>query len=175
MFIELCNSIVESQLRYIICQNPRFNDKIHPMTKDVDNSADKVSVLIPAFLNLGALASSGSGKAQTNIPERYFGERLYAAEYINDETIPGFSLARCRVAPGVTTQLHSLSVDEWYVIESGEGRMQLDSQEKDLSAGAIVQIPRGVNQRIYNSGAQDLIFFCVCTPRFTPEAYSTDE
>jgi hypothetical protein len=130
VFIELCNSIVESQLRYIICQNPRFNDKIHPMTNDVDNSADKVSVSMPSFLNLGALASSGSAKPQTNIPERYFSERLYASEYINDEVIPDFSLARCRVEPGVTTQLHSLSVDEWYVIESGEGQMELGSEEK---------------------------------------------
>lgn len=166
---------MESQLRYIICQNQQFNDKIHPMTQDANSSADKVSALTPAFLNLGAQASCGSGKPQSNIPERYFSERLYAAEYINDQTIPDFSLARCRVEPGVITQLHRLSVDEWYVIESGEGRMQLDSQQQDLSAGAIVQIPRGVNQRIHNTGAQDLIFFCVCTPRFTPETYSTDE
>ena len=145
------------------------------MTQDVDNSANEVSALMPAFLNLGAQASSSSAKLKTNIPERYFGERLYAAEYINDEAIAGFSLARCRVEPGVTTQLHSLSVDEWYVIESGAGRMELDSQEKDVKPGAIVQIPRGVNQRISNTGAQDLIFFCICTPRFTPETYSTDE
>lgn len=145
------------------------------MTQNVDNRTSRVSALIPGFLNLDAQASCGPGKPQTNIPERYFTERLYASEYINDEVIPNFSLARCRVEPGVTTQLHSLSVDEWYVIESGEGKMQLGSQEKHITAGAIVQIPKGVNQRIHNTGAQDLIFFCVCTPRFTPETYSTDE
>ena len=89
------------------------------MTQDAENSANKVSALMPAFLNLGDQASSSSAKPQNDIPEHYFGERLYAAEYINDETVPDFSLARCRVEPGVTTQLHSLSVDEWYVVESG--------------------------------------------------------
>ena len=145
------------------------------MTQDAENSANKVSALMPAFLNLGDQASSSSAKPQNDIPEHYFGERLYAAEYINDETVPDFSLARCRVEPGVTTQLHSLSVDEWYVVESGEGRMQLGSQEQDIRSGAIVQIPRGVNQRVTNTGAEDLIFFCVCTPRFTLETYFTDE
>lgn len=145
------------------------------MSQDAKDSVNEVSALIPAFLNLGTQASSSTVKPKTNIPERYFGERLYAAEYINDATIPDFSLARCRVEPGVTTQLHSLSVDEWYVIESGQGRMELDSQKRDLTSGAIVQIPRGVTQRISNTGAEDLIFFCVCTPRFTPETYFTDE
>lgn len=145
------------------------------MTEDAKNSTDQVPALIPAFLNLTAQVSNSSSKLKAGIPERFFAERLYAAEYINDEAIADFSLARCRVEPGVTTQLHSLSVDEWYVIESGEGRMELDSQHKDIKSGAIVQIPKGIDQRISNTGTEDLIFFCVCIPRFTPETYSTDE
>ena len=145
------------------------------MKHDSDSNKNTVSALIPAFLNLSEYASSNASKPQADIPERFFGERLYAAEYINDPAIPNFSLARCRVEPGVTTQLHSLSVDEWYVVESGEGRMQLGTQHQDLSSGAIVQIPRGINQRVTNTGVEDFIFFCVCTPRFTPDTYSTDE
>ena len=145
------------------------------MNHETDDKVNQTSALAPAFLNLGSVLSKQSSTQQTEIPECYLDERIYAAEYINHTTIPNFSLARCRVKPGITTQLHSLSVDEWYVVESGYGCMEVDAQEKDISSGSIVQIPRGVSQRVCNTGDQDLIFFCVCTPRFTPETYSTDE
>ena len=32
-------------------------------------------------------------------------------------------------------------------------------------------IPAGVPQRITNSDASDLVFDCICTPRFMPAAY----
>jgi mannose-6-phosphate isomerase-like protein (cupin superfamily) len=34
-----------------------------------------------------------------------------------------------------------------------------------------VRIPAGVRQRITNIGNADLLFYCVCSPRFLPEAY----
>jgi len=125
----------------------------------------------PAFFNI---ANAPLDKTK-GLTETYIEERLFVTEYINKPEIPDFSLARCRVEPGVTTQLHSLSVHEWYVIESGIGLMELDSTEQAVSAGSIVQIPKGKDQRITNTGVQDLIFFCVCIPNFSPESYSTDE
>jgi len=145
------------------------------MSNDSESVVDNNSSLLPLFFQLGQKIASAEADQPCTISEQYFDERLYAAEYINIDAIPEFSLARCRVEPGVTTQLHHLSVNEWYVVESGEGRMELDSVEEDVAAGAIVQIPKGVNQRITNTGGEDLIFFCVCLPRFTPEVYSTDE
>jgi mannose-6-phosphate isomerase-like protein (cupin superfamily) len=35
----------------------------------------------------------------------------------------------------------------------------------------VVTIPAGTSQRIANIGAADLIFLCVCTPRFREEDY----
>jgi mannose-6-phosphate isomerase-like protein (cupin superfamily) len=85
------------------------------------------------------------------------------------------SLARCRVAPGVTTALHALTVREWYVIESGVGRMRLGDEEYRVRAGDTVAIPAGCPQQIANIGADDLLFLCVCVPRFTPECYTALE
>ena len=34
-----------------------------------------------------------------------------------------------------------------------------------------VWIPAGVPQRISNTGEGDLVFHCLCTPRFRQEAY----
>ena len=38
-----------------------------------------------------------------------------------------------------------------------------------IAAGDVVVIPAGVSQSIRNPGPRDLVFHCVCTPRFTPD------
>ncbi len=43
-------------------------------------------------------------------------ERCHIRELVNDDEAPEFSLAQTRVEPGVTTELHKLSVDECYVM-----------------------------------------------------------
>jgi len=68
---------------------------------------------------------------------------------------PEVSVARARVEPGVTTQLHWLSVAEWYVVESGEGLMQV---------GPSTPFPVAPET--------DLIFLCVCAPRFKIDCYT---
>ena len=36
-------------------------------------------------------------------------------------------------------------------------------------------IPAGTAQQITNTGPEDLVFLCVCTPRFTPNCYRDSE
>ena len=82
------------------------------------------------------------------------------------------SIARARVEPGVTTQPHRLrGVVERYLIIEGEGRATVGGAESDVRQGDVVLIPAGVSQQIANTGADDLVFYCICTPRFTPECY----
>ena len=103
-------------------------------------------------------------------------ERCYIAELVNDPGWPEFSLARCRVQPGVTTQLHALSVHEVYLIRQGSGLMYLgDESPFPVGPGDAVTIPQHVSQRIANTGAVDLIFECLCTPRFLQEYYTSLE
>jgi mannose-6-phosphate isomerase-like protein (cupin superfamily) len=40
-----------------------------------------------------------------------------------------------------------------------------------VGPGAIVVIPAGTPQQITNPGTTDLVFHCICTPRFTPGCY----
>lgn len=108
--------------------------------------------------------------------EFYTRERVWVRELLNDPAAPGVSLARCRVLPGVTTELHRLSVAEWYVIESGSGAMEVGGEEAfAVGAGDVVAIPEGVSQRIMNTGETDLVLQCVCLPRFTPGCYEALE
>ena len=94
-------------------------------------------------------------------------------------TTPGRNspLARTRVEPGVTTQLHALSVHEVYVIESGTGRMTVGDADPfpGWARAHTVTIPKHVAQSIENTGTDDLIFLCVCTPRFSQECYTSQE
>jgi mannose-6-phosphate isomerase-like protein (cupin superfamily) len=102
-------------------------------------------------------------------------ERCSILETWNHPADPAVSLARARVAPGVTTARHSLSVDERYLIERGRGRVEVDGVETEVASGDVVLIPRGATQRIRNLGSEELVFLCICTPRFEPACYEDCE
>ena len=116
-----------------------------------------------------------AGKARPGY-EVWSEERCFITELLNRADQPEISLARTRVEPGVTTQLHQLSVNEWYVIESGEGLMRVgDEPPVSVVPGDTVSIPKHVVQQITNTGPEDLLFLCVCTPKFSPECYTSLE
>lgn len=104
-------------------------------------------------------------------------ERCLILEVYNDVEDGDVSIVRARVKKGVTTQLHSLTgVNERYIVTSGSGLVDLDGlSPQDVGEGDIVVIPSGTAQRITNTGNGDLVFYCVCSPRFEPSCYETLE
>lgn len=106
--------------------------------------------------------------------EYAFVEGCSILECWNDPDDPQASIARARVAPGVTTRWHALvGVTERYLIVSGTGQVDIgDAAPAAVRAGDVVVIPAGVRQRIGNTGTDDLLFYAICTPRFTPACYA---
>jgi mannose-6-phosphate isomerase-like protein (cupin superfamily) len=103
-------------------------------------------------------------------------ERCYIRELLNDEAVPQASIAETRVPPGITTELHRLSVAEWYVIESGEGLMEVAGGAPfAVGPGDVVAISPQESQRITATGTADLKFLCLCLPAFAPECYESLE
>ena len=100
-------------------------------------------------------------------------ERCLIVETWNSPNDPKVSIARARVRPGVRTARHFLEgVDERYLIASGRGIVELENlPPTNVVSGSIVVIPAGVWQRISNVGEDDLVFYCICTPRFTRGCY----
>jgi mannose-6-phosphate isomerase-like protein (cupin superfamily) len=100
-------------------------------------------------------------------------EDCYIAELRNVDEDPTCSIARARVKPGVRTKLHRLrGTVERYVILEGVGEVEVGGEPPvSVSPFDVVNIPAGTPQRITNIGSGDLIFLCICTPRFRPEAY----
>jgi len=106
-------------------------------------------------------------------PEFPTQERCHIREFSNSEADPALSIAQARVEPGVTTRWHSLDgTTERYVIVAGAGEVEVGERGPTrIGPGDVVVIPPGCRQRIRNSGATDLLFLAICSPRFTPEAY----
>lgn len=105
--------------------------------------------------------------------EFFFDEGCYILEVGNSVADPACSIARARVAPGNTTRWHQLEgVTERYLIIAGQGRVEVgDLAPQTVCPGDLVIIPARMRQRITNLGNEDLVFYAICTPRFTPECY----
>jgi len=105
--------------------------------------------------------------------EYYFEEGCFIVELHNTPDDPAVSVARARVEPGRTTRWHGLDgIEERYLIVAGSGRVEIgDDPPREVGPGDTVLIPPGCRQRIANTGATDLVFLAVCTPRFVPTAY----
>ena len=110
-----------------------------------------------------------------NPDEFWLDERIYIRELMNAPEEPALSLARFRVPAGSTTQLHSLSITEWYVMESGSGIIEVEGLEMLIKAGDCVKINIGQSQRVINKSDEELVFQSICTPRWTPECYKNLE
>jgi len=105
--------------------------------------------------------------------EFYTQEKCYITELSNTPDDPDASIARARVAPGVTTRWHSLSetVERYYIV-NGRGRVEVGKlPPQEVKAGDIVLIPPMCRQRIANIGSEDLVFLAICTPRFSNDVY----
>ncbi|HYC46828.1 MAG TPA: cupin domain-containing protein [Burkholderiales bacterium] len=105
--------------------------------------------------------------------EFYIDEGCHIIELSNTPEDPDVSIARARVEPGVTTRWHRLSgTTERYVVLEGRGRVEVgDLEPQAVGAGDVAIIPPDCRQRITNTGADDLVFLAICTPRFRAEAY----
>ncbi len=105
--------------------------------------------------------------------EYWFQEGCHILEICNRDDDPDLSVARARVPPGATTRWHSLvEVAERYLILEGSGEVEVgESGIQAVEAGDFIHIPPGTRQRIRNCGEGDLVFYAICTPRFTPACY----
>ena len=105
--------------------------------------------------------------------EYFFAEGCFITELSNSADDPQVSIARARLEPGKTTRWHYLrDTAERYVLQDGSGLVEVgELPARQVSAGDVVVIPPGVRQRIYNTGACDLVFLAICSPRFREECY----
>lgn len=78
------------------------------------------------------------------------------------------SLAEAIVPVGQQTipHLHRCT-EELYYVHQGSGVIQVGDELRDLSQGDTVAIPPGTVHCIRNSGDQELVILCCCTPPYS--------
>lgn len=81
----------------------------------------------------------------------------------------GYSLAYARLAAGDASSLHRLASSEVYYILSGRGRMEIDGEAREVSAGDAIFVPPQAAQRMVNRGSRALRFLCVVDPAWKAE------
>ena len=108
-----------------------------------------------------------------NTSEYYFDEGCHILEVLNSTADPDVSIARARVLPGQTTRWHKLTgTTERYLIIAGKGKVEIEGLEPSLvSAGDLALIPAGTAQRITCTSADELVFYAICSPRFSRACY----
>ena len=109
--------------------------------------------------------------------EFYTAERCHILEMSNSPADEQLSIARARVEPGVTTAFHRVKdTAERYVVLEGQGEVEIgEGPPEPVRPGDVVLIPPGMDQRITNTGSEDLVFLAICTPRFRAENYVATE
>lgn len=80
------------------------------------------------------------------------------------------SLAEATVYPGRATREHRHDrTEEVYYFLSGEGRVGVGAEEKEVQPGYAVLIPPGTPHRTWNTGDEKLVFLCICVPPYEHE------
>jgi mannose-6-phosphate isomerase-like protein (cupin superfamily) len=81
------------------------------------------------------------------------------------------SLAEARVASGRSIEEHyHIQTEEIYYVLQGNGCMIIDGEKQDVKTLDGIAIPPGARHKIINTGDDDLVFLCCCTP-----AYENDD
>ena len=116
-------------------------------------------------------------KKQELANEFYTAEKCFITELSNSSDDTEVSIARARLAPGVTTNWHRLKdTGERYCLINGNGLVEIGAMSpQKVSSGDTVLIPPMCRQRITNTGSDDLIFLAICTPRFLLSNYEDIE
>ncbi|HMP07804.1 MAG TPA: cupin domain-containing protein [Lacipirellulaceae bacterium] len=77
------------------------------------------------------------------------------------------SLAEARLPPGAATTPHfHPRAEEIYYLLEGRGRLRLEDDQRELTAGDAAAILPGQRHQIVNIGDQTLRFLCMCAPGY---------
>ena len=84
-----------------------------------------------------------------------------------NSSIANQSLAEARLPVGGSTMPHYHSrCEEIYFLTVGSGRMQIESDVRDVTVGDAIAIPPGARHQITNTGHETLRFLCCCAPAY---------
>lgn len=83
-----------------------------------------------------------------------------------------YSVARFTLAPGTGTgRSYNRVGEEFFLIVSGRGTVELDGRHSPVAAGSVVVMKPGVKHALNASAPEGLDFYAVTLPAFSPDDY----
>lgn len=80
------------------------------------------------------------------------------------------SLAEATLPPGTATIAHyHPRAEELYLFTAGHGRLKVGDDERDVRPGDCAVIPPGEVHKLWNTGDDDLVLVCACSPAYSHE------
>jgi mannose-6-phosphate isomerase-like protein (cupin superfamily) len=77
------------------------------------------------------------------------------------------SLAEARLTVGASTQEHyHPKAEEIYFLTHGQGRIRIEGEVHEVSAGDAIAIPPGQRHKLWNTGSETLRLLCCCAPGY---------
>jgi len=111
--------------------------------------------------NIASLAAFTAGDATTIREILNPGADSYSGDY---------SLAEARLPPGKASYPHILQQQsELYLFVQGQALVHVGEEECVAQAGEIVLVPAGALQYVENTGAEELVFYCIVNPPWKAE------
>lgn len=89
----------------------------------------------------------------------------------NDPRDPSLSVVRVRLGAGQQTSPHRVDVNERYFVTRGVGFVDVGGVHRAVGPGDLVSIPKGVSQRITNTGPDKMEFYAICGSAFRKTDY----
>ena len=83
----------------------------------------------------------------------------------NDNVQLNYSLAHASLGSGESSLPHCLvNQSELYVFLEGEGKININGDERNIKKGDVVLVPKGATQYVENRGKGTLKFLCIVSP-----------
>lgn len=80
------------------------------------------------------------------------------------------SLAEATLTPGsATTRHYHPRAEEIYYILQGEGLMEIEREQRQVSSLDAIAIPPGKIHQLTNTGTENLVLLCCCSPCYEHE------
>ncbi len=80
------------------------------------------------------------------------------------------SLAEARVSPAKATIQHChVKSEEIYYILQGKAEIRVEDEVREVGEGDGIVILPGQRHKIWNTGAEELVFLCCCSPSYEDE------